>query len=70
MSRAYWRSLEAYEKLQTFDDPGFAFQYLSRNPDFAKGRERLQQMDRKGTLDSAELNAFARRWGLLFRQDD
>ena len=65
MSRAYWRSPESYKKLQTFDAPGFAFQFLCRNPDFVKDRERLQQMDRQGALDSAEVNAFARRWGLL-----
>lgn len=62
MNRAYWRSPEAYRKLETFDAPGFAFQFLNRNPEFVKDRERLH---RQGALDPAEVNAFARRWGLL-----
>jgi hypothetical protein len=70
MSRVYWRSPGTYKKLQTFDAPGFAFQFLSRNPEFVKDRERLQQMDRQGALDPAEVNAFARRWGLLSRHNE
>jgi hypothetical protein len=30
----------------------------------------MQQRDRKGALEAAEVNAFARRWGLIFRQDE
>jgi hypothetical protein len=70
MSRAYWRSPQAYKKLQTLDAPGFAFQFLSRNPDFVRDRERMQQLDRQGALEPAEVNAFARRWGLLCRDDE
>lgn len=70
MSRAPWRSMEAYKKLQTLDGPGFAFQFLSRNPDFVRDRKRMQQRDRKGALEAAEVNAFARRWGLIFRPDE
>jgi len=70
MSRAYWRSPEAYKKLQTFDGPGFAFQFLSRNSEFVRDREKLQQMDRDGALEPAEVNAFARRWGLLPRNEE
>ena len=55
MNRAYWRSPEAYKKLETFDAPGFAFQFLNRNPEFVKDRERLQQMDRSGALEPAEV---------------
>jgi hypothetical protein len=69
MNRAYWRSPEAYKKLETFDAPGFAFQFLNRNPEFVKDRERLQQMDRRGALEPAEVKAFARRWGLLLPDD-
>jgi hypothetical protein len=70
MSRAYWRSPQAYKKVQALDAPGFAFQFLSRNPDFVEDRQRLQEMDRQGALDPAEVNAFARRWGLLSRHDE
>ena len=69
MNRAYWRSPEAYKQLQTLDAPGFAFQFLSRNPDFVRDRERMQQLDRRGALEPAEVNAFARRWGLLLPDD-
>ena len=44
MNRAYWRSAGAYKKLQSFDAVGFAFQFLCRNPEFVKDRERLQQI--------------------------
>ena len=70
MNRTYWRSPEAYKWLQTFDAVGFAFQFLCRNPDFVRDRERMQQLDRQGALEPAEVNAFARRWGLLSRRDE
>jgi hypothetical protein len=41
----------------------------NRNPEFVKDRERLQQMDRRGALEPAEVKAFARRWGLLLPDD-
>jgi hypothetical protein len=70
MDRAYWRSPDAYKRLQAFDAVGFAFQFLCRNPDFIRDRERLRQMDREGALEPAEVNAFARRWGLLSPRDE
>ena len=70
MSRAYWRSPGAYKALLTFDAVGFAFQFLKRNPEFVKDQQRLQQMDREGTLDAAEVAEFARRWGLRFRDEE
>jgi Family of unknown function (DUF6499) len=70
MSRAYWRSPEAYKELQTLDAPGFASQFVKRNPDYEKDSKRLQELERHGTLDPAEADAFARRWGLRFRHDE
>ena len=70
MSRAYWRAPETYRKLQTLDAPGFAFQFVSRNPAFLEDRARLQQAARRNSLDPAEADAFARRWGLRFRYDE
>jgi hypothetical protein len=67
MSRAYWRSPETYRELQSLDAPGFAFQFLSRNRAFIEDRERLQQAASQNSLDPAEADAFARRWGLRFR---
>jgi hypothetical protein len=70
MSRAYWRTPGAYKKLQTYDAPGLASQFVKRNWRYARDRERLQQMERQGNLDPAEADAFARRWGLLLPDDD
>ena len=70
MSRAYWRSPGAYKELQTLDAPGFASQFVKRNPDYVRDRERLEQMAREGALDPAEADAFARRWGLLLPHDE
>ena len=70
MNRAYWRSPDAYKRLQAFDAVGFAFQFLSRNPDFVRDRERVQQMDRQAALGPVEVKEFARRWGLLPGSDE
>jgi len=67
MSRKDWTSSAAYEDLRSLDAPGFAWEYLDRNPDFTQDRRRLERADRRGTLDQAEVDAFARRWGLRFR---
>ena len=50
--------------------PWVCFSVLNRNPEFVKDRERLQQLDRLGALDPAEVNAVARRWGLLLPDDE
>lgn len=70
MSRAYWRSPGTYKELQTLDAPGFAFQFVSRNLAFIEDRDRLQRAARRNSLDPAEADAFARRWGLRFRRDE
>ena len=43
MPRAEWRSRAAYEDLRTHDAPGFAWEFLSRNPAFEHDRKRLEQ---------------------------
>lgn len=70
MSRAYWRSPGTYKAIQSLDAPGFAYEYVSRDPDFVEDQERLRQAARQNSLDPAEAEAFARRWGLRFRRDD
>ena len=70
MHRAYWRSSATYKELQTLDAPGFAFQFVSRNPAFIEDRERLQHAARHNALDPAEADAFARRWGLRCPEDE
>jgi hypothetical protein len=67
MARGDWTSPAAYEELESLDAPGFAWEYLARNPDFAQDRRRLERADRRGVLTQAEADAFARRWGLRFR---
>jgi hypothetical protein len=67
MARGDWTSPAAYEELGSLDAPGFAWEYLDRNPDFTQDRRRLERADRRGVLNLAEVDAFARRWGLRFR---
>ena len=70
MARGDWTSPAAYEELGSLDAPGFAWEYLDRNPDFTQDRRRLERADRRGVLNQAEVDAFARRWGLRFRARD
>lgn len=68
MSRTDWRSAGAYEDLRSFDAPAFAWEYLRRNANFLRERRKLQRAARRGALDPIEADAFARRWGLRFRE--
>lgn len=70
MSRAFWRSLGTYTETQSLDAPGLAYEYVSREPEFIEEQKRLRRAARQNSLDPAEANAFARRWGLRFRNDD
>lgn len=67
MPHTEWRSPAAYEDLRSLDAPGFAWEFLSRNPAFAGDHKRLQQAGNRGPLSAAELDGFARRWGVRFR---
>ncbi|HEX4077408.1 MAG TPA: DUF6499 domain-containing protein [Rhizomicrobium sp.] len=69
MSHDKWRSPAAYEGLRSLDAPGFAWEFLSRNPLFQQDREQLEQTGHYRALSEAELNEFARRWGVRFRDD-
>ena len=68
MSRADWRTPGAYEELRSLDAPGFAWEYLRRNSDFLQDRRKLERSARRGVLNQAEADAFARRWGVRFRK--
>ena len=63
-----WRSPATYEDLRSLDAPGFAWEFLSRNPAFEDDRKRLEQAADQGPLSANELDDFARRWGVRFRQ--
>ena len=49
MPRAEWRSPAAYEDLRSLDAPGFAWEFLSRNPAFESDRRRLEQAGQSGS---------------------
>ena len=68
MPRAEWRSPAAYEDLRSLDAPGFAWEFLSRNPAFERDCKRLEHADDQGPLSAGELDGFARRWGVRFRK--
>jgi hypothetical protein len=68
MSRADWRSADAYESLRSLDAPGFAWEYLRRNPEFLRDQHKLERAARQGALDPADTEAFTRRWGVRFRE--
>lgn len=67
MSRMNWRSRGAYENLQSLDAPGFAWEFLHRNPTFNKDLQTLERATQKRTLTRAEKDAFALKWGMRFR---
>ena len=67
MAQPDWRSPAAYEALRSADAPGLAWEFLSRNAAFERERTRLEQAAERGTLCAADLDGFARRWGVRFR---
>jgi hypothetical protein len=68
MPRVEWRSPAAYENLRSLDAPGFAWEFLSRNPAFERDCKRLEHADDQDPLSAGELDDFARRWGMRFRK--
>ena len=66
MPRGEWRSQAAYDDLRSLDAPGFAWQFLNRNPDFDRDRKRLERASEHRPLSAAELERFAQRWGVRF----
>ena len=68
MPRAEWRSQAAYEDLRSLDAPGFAWEFLSRNPAFERDCKRLEHADDQDPHSAGEQDNFARRWGVRFRK--
>ena len=68
MPRAEWRSQAAYEALRSLDAPGFAWEFLSRNPAFERDCKRLEHADDQDPHSAGEQEDFARRWGVRFRK--
>jgi hypothetical protein len=67
MAHADWRSAGAYEDLRPLDAPAYAYEFLRRNADFLADHARLTRKAQTQTLDDAEAEEFARRWGLRFQ---
>ena len=61
-----WRSAEAYEGLRSLDAPGFAWQYLRRNPDFQQDHKRLARRAQLNEVMAHQAAIFADRWGVRF----
>lgn len=68
MPRPDWRSPAAYDSKRNLDAAGFAFEFLSRNRAFLRDYRRLSNALVKSQLTRAERDAFARRWGVRFRE--
>ena len=67
MAQSEWRSPAAYEALRSSDAPGLAWEFLKRNAAFEREWKRLEQAAERGTLSADDLDGFARRWGVRFR---
>jgi hypothetical protein len=67
MPRPDWRSPAAYEDKRSLDAPGFAFEFLRRNPEFIRHYQLLARAQRRNTLTPKSRQTFARRWGVRFR---
>ena len=67
MPRAEWRSQAAYDDLRSLDAPGFAWQFLNRNVAFDRDWKRLERASEHRPLAAIELDRFAERWGVRFR---
>ena len=67
MPGSTWRSAEAYEALRSLDAPGFAWQYLRRNPGFQQDHKQLARRSQRNEVIAHQTAAFADRWGVRFQ---
>lgn len=63
MGQIDWRSNAAYQHLREHDAPGFAWEFLRRNPEFIADVKALSTTGRR-LPTSAQKARFARKWGL------
>lgn len=63
-----WQFETAYEDKYGLDAPGFAFEYLRRNRSFIRDHRRLESLLKRETLTQKTRDAYARRWGMRFRE--
>lgn len=62
-----WRSADRYDDLRSLDAPGFAWEFLSRNPEFRRDYDALAAAAELGVVNSDDADVFARRWGVRVR---
>ena len=68
MPTEYWRSPETIDRLNRLERPGFAAEFLRRNPDYRRDFVRTQRLIARASVDAETARSgLARRWGLRFR---
>ena len=68
MPTEYWRSPETIDRLNRLERPGFAAEFLRRNPDYRRDFARTQRQIARAPVDAETARVgLARRWGLRFR---
>jgi hypothetical protein len=68
MPTSFWRSPEAIEHFDRLERPGFAVEFLRRNPRYRRDYKRTMKQISQGVIDAETGRAaLARRWGLYFR---
>lgn len=67
MPTPFWKSRETLDRLNRLDRPGFAAEFLRRNPAYQNDYRQTQHQLAQGSLDpQAASTKLARRWGLRF----
>jgi hypothetical protein len=64
MSDFNWRSSQTYDRTQTLEPAGFAWECLRRNHDYRGDHRKLSH----SKSDPAMMTAFREKWGLSFRR--
>ncbi len=68
MPTEYWRAPETIDRLNRLERPGFAVEFLRRNPDYRRDFVRTQRQIARASVDAETASvSLARRWGLRFR---
>jgi Family of unknown function (DUF6499) len=68
MPTEYWRLPETIDRLNRLERPGFAAEFLRRNPDYRRDFVRTQRQIARASVDPETARvSLARRWGLRFR---
>jgi len=63
-----WRSPETIERLKRLERPGFAAEFLRRNPKYRRDYLRTEHLIARQLLEQEPARAaLARRWRLQFR---